>query len=374
MQGLTPPGVRYPAAPPERPLTRIRALIALTSALLAALLLAACGGGGNGEDPQQVLQQTFDNPTSIRSGTFDLDFKIETNGGDNPGSFEAKLGGKFAGQGSDQFPKFDIDASVRAESGSQTLSGSGGLISTGNQAFVNYQGTDYAVPQPLYDEFTTTYAQLQDQSSGGKSTNLLQALNISPGDWLTDLKNDGTEDVEGTKTIHVSGSANVSKLVEDLKTIAQRAGNAVGNVDTQQLDQLNDIVQSGDIDVYSGESDKLLRRFQIHVDLKPPAGTPGAPDSLSVDILLNLADVNKPQTFNAPANAQPLNSLFQSLGINPNQLGDALRGGLGTSGALPESGGSTAAPSASGVQAYEQCLSQASGSAALQKCAALLGQ
>jgi hypothetical protein len=354
-------------------LTRTRALSVLALALACALLVAACGGGGNSQDPQQVLQQTFSNPTSIRSGTFDLDFRLETSGGDNPGSFEAKLGGKFARQGSDKFPKFDIDASVKAEGGSQSLSGSGGLISTGSQAFVKFQGTDYAVPQPLYDEFTATYAQLQGQSNSSKSTNLLQALNISPANWLTDLKNDGTADVEGTKTIHISGSANVSKLVEDVKAIAQRAGSAA-NVNTQQLDQLNNVVQSGDIDVYSGVDDKLLRRFQIHVELKPPAGTPGAPDSLSIDLQLNFADVNKPETFTAPANVQPLNSLFQALGVNPGQLGNALRGGLGTSGALPESGGSTTAPSASGIQGYEHCLQQASGSAELQKCADLLGQ
>jgi hypothetical protein len=354
--------------------TKIRALTALALALACALLVAACGGGGNSEDPQQVLHETFSNPTSIRSGTFDLDFRLETSGGDNPGSLEAKLGGKFAGQGTGQFPKFDIDASVKAEGGSQSLSGTGGLTSTGQAAFLNFQGTDYAVPQQVYDEFTSTYAQLQGQSGSGKSANLLQSLNISPANWLTDLKNEGTADVEGTKTIHISGTANVSKLVEDLKAIAQKAGSALGSVNTQQLDQLNDVVQSGDIDVYSGEDDKLLRRFQIHVDLKPPAGTPGAPDSLSVDIQLNFADVNQPETFSAPANAQPLGDLFQKLGVDPGQLGNALRGGLGTSGALPESGGSTKAPSASGVQAYEQCLSQASGSAELQKCADLLSQ
>ena len=134
------------------------------------------------------------------------------------------------------------------------------------------------MPRQLYDEFTTTYAQLQGQNNG-KSGSLLKALNISPANWLTDLKNDGTEDVEGTKTIHISGSADTSKLVEDLKAIAQRAGSAVGNVNTPQLDQLDSVVQSGDIDVNSGEDDKLLRRFQLDVDLKPPAGTPGAPDS-----------------------------------------------------------------------------------------------
>jgi hypothetical protein len=354
--------------------TRIPALTAAALALALALALAACGGGGNSEDPQQVLQQTFSNPTSIESGTFDLDLKLETSGGENPGTFEAKLGGKFASQGTGRFPKFDIDASVRAESGSQTLSGAGGLTSTGDQAFVSFQGTNYAVPQQLYDEFTTTYAQLQGQNSSTKSGSLLKSLGITPADWIKDLKNDGTEDVEGTKTIHISGSADVPKLVEDLKAIAQRAGSAVGNVNLQQLEQLNGVVQSGDIDVYSGEDDKLLRRFQIHADLKPPPGTPGAPDSLSVEFQINFADVNNPETFTAPASPEPLSSLFQTLGLNPGQLGDALRGGLGSGGALPESGGSTKAPSTSGIQAYEQCLAQASGSAELQKCADLLSQ
>ena len=346
---------------------------ALALALAAALLLAACGGGGNGEDPQQVLHQTFSNPTSIQSGTFDLDFRIETSGGDNPGSLEVKLGGRFQSRPNGQFPEFAFDVSLKGESGSQSFSGTGGLTSTGDQAFVNFQGTDYAVPQQLYDEFVTSYAQLQGQKPS-QGTGLLRRLKISPANWLTDLNNEGTEDVEGTNTIHISGKANVSQIVTDLKTIAEKAGSAVGNVDVGQLDQLNSVIQSGDIDVNSGETDKLLRRLRLSFDLKPPAGTPGAPDSLSFHLQLNLADVNKPQTIHAPANAQPLQSLLQRYGINPGNLGNALRGGVGTSGALPESGGSTTAPSASATQAYQQCLSQASGQAELQRCANLLGR
>src|SRR5262249_33584090 len=201
-----------------------RRVIALALALACALLVAACGGGGGGEDPHQVLDQTFNNPTSIRSGTFDLDFKVETSGGDNPGQLEVKLGGKFEAQQSGQLPRFDVDVSLKAESGSQSFSGSGGLTSTGSQAFVNFQGTEFAGPQQLYDEFTTSYAQLQSRNGRNRSTNPLGALGISPINWITDLKNEGTEDVEGTKTIHISGSANVPKLVDDLKTIALKAG------------------------------------------------------------------------------------------------------------------------------------------------------
>jgi hypothetical protein len=353
-------------------LTRIRAVFVIALALASALLVAACGGG-NDEDPQQVLHETFSNPTSIRSGTFDLDVRIETEGGENPGKLEAKLGGRFQTRDSGQFPLFDFDVSLHGEGGSQSFSGTGGLTSTGDRAFVKFQGTEYAVPQALYEEFVTTYAQLQRQN-GSQGAGLLQDLNIRISDWLTDLKNEGTEDIEGTKTIHISGEANVPKLVEDLKTIARRAGSAAGKINPAEFDQLNNTIESGDIDVNSGEDDKLLRRLQLDFDLKPPEGTPGAPDSVTFFLQLNLADVNGAQTVRGPANAQPLQTLLDRYGIDLGRLGNTLRGGIGTSGALPESGGSTTAPSASASQRYQQCLQQASGVAALQQCAGLLGQ
>jgi hypothetical protein len=342
---------------------------------MAALLLAACGGnGGNDEDPQRVLTETFSNPTPLRSGNFDLDFKIQTHGGENPGTFEVKLGGQFQSQSPDQFPQFDFDVSLRAESGSQTLSGSGGLTATGDRAFVNIQGTEYAVPQQLYDRFTSSYAQLQSQNGSNPQVGLLQRLNIDLARWLTGLKNEGTEDVEGQETIHISGKANVPQIVDDLKTIAQDAGQSLGNVDVSQLDQLNDTLQSGEVDVNTGEADKLLRRLGLAFDLKPPAGTPGAPDSLELHFQLNLADVNTPQNIRAPTSAQPLTAaVLRRFGIDPSLLGGELRGGLGAD-VLPESGGSTTAPSTSATQAYQQCLSEAAGVDELQRCASLLGQ
>jgi hypothetical protein len=339
-----------------------------------ALLVVACGGSGNDEDPEQVLQQTFENPTPIRSGTFDLDVRIETSGGQNPGELEAKLGGKFQSQGPNQLPLFDFDVSLHGEGGSQSFSGNGGLSSTGDQAFVKFQGTEYSVPRGLYDQFVTSYAQLQSESGSKRGSGLLQSLGIDPSNWVTDLSNDGIEDVEGTKTIHISGKADVGKLVKDLKTIARRAGGAAGNVDPAEFDRLNDTIESGEIDVNSGEDDKLLRRLQLDFELKPPEGTPGAPESVDVFFQLNLAVVNQPQTVTALASAPPLKTLLDRYGIDLGNLGSALRGGLGTGGALPESGGTTKPPSSSAILRYQECIQQASGAAALQECAALLGQ
>jgi hypothetical protein len=358
-------------------LTRIRAAIALALALTAAVVIAACGGGGNNENPQQVLTQTFSNPKSITSGTFKFSLNIESSGGTQPGKIEAALGGPFQGE-QGKFPQFKVDADIKAEGGSQNFSGSGGLTSTGDKAFVNFQGTDYEVPQQLFDRFTTTFTQLQDQSQNqSQGSSLLKSLGIDPSSWLTDLSNQGTEDVEGTNTIHISGKADVPKLVADIKTIAQKAPQATGSLTPQQLSQLNGltgIIKSADFDVFSGESDKLLRQFEGKIELTPPPGLPGAPDSVTVDFKLTLTDVNAPQTISAPSNAQPLGTLLQQFGINANQLGGALSGGLGGGGALPQTGGSPTPPSSSSSQAYLQCLSQASGQAALQQCASLLQQ
>jgi hypothetical protein len=355
--------------------TRALVLIAITAAL--ALIVTACGGddGGGDEDPQQVLEATFNNDQSIGSGSFDLSLKVEAEG-DQGGTFEGSIGGPFQSQEA-KLPQFDLDAEIKLDTSSQDFSGSAGLVSTGEGAFVSFQDTDYVVPQELFDQFSTSYEQLQQQSQaqGEQGNDFLQSLGIDPTNWLTDLSNEGTEDVDGTETVHISGQADVPKLVEDIKKIAENAPNVGGQQVTPQqlgqLDQLTSVIESADFDIYSGASDDLLRKLDATIELTPPEGTAGV-QSVAVELSLTISDVNEPQTISAPSGAQPLANLLQQLGIDPSQLGGALRGGLGEGGALPQSGGSQTAPSGGASQAYLQCLQQAQGEDALAECAQLL--
>ncbi len=356
---------------------RIRALIVIALALALGLAVAACGGDddGGGEDPQQVLRDTFNNDQSVDSGSFDLKLKVEAEG-DQGGTFEGSLSGPFQSQ-EGKFPQADLNAEIKLDSSAQDFSGSAGLISTGDGAFVNFQDTDYAVPQELFDQFSTSYEQLQKQSKaqGDQGNNFLNSLGIDPTNWLTDLSNEGTEDVDGTETVHISGQADVPKLVEDIKKIARNApnvGQQVTPAQLGQLDQLTSIIKSADFDIFSGKSDNLLRKLDASLELSPPATTPGAPDSVTLEVSLTISNVNEPQTITAPTGAQPLANLLQQFGIDPSQLGGALRGGLGAGGALPQSGGSQTAPSGGASQAYLQCLQQAKGEAAVTECAQLL--
>lgn len=356
---------------------RTRALILIALALALGLVVAACGGDGDsgGEDPAQVLRDTFNNEQNIDSGSFDLSAKVEAEG-DQGGTFEGTLEGPFQSQ-EVRLPQFELNADIKLDTSAQDFSGSAGLTSTGEGAFVNFQDTDYQVPQELFDQFSTSYEQLQRQSQaqGEEGNSLLKSLDIDPSSWLTDLSNEGTEDVDGTETVHISGQADVPKLVEDIKKIAENAPNVGQEVTPQQLgqlDQLTSVIDSADFDIYSGESDNLLRKLEADLELTPPTGTAGAPDSVTLQVTLTISDVNEPQTISAPSEAQPLANLLQQLGIDQSQLGGALRGGLGAGGALPQSGGSQAAPSGGASQAYLQCLQQAQGEDALGECAELL--
>ena len=109
---------------------------------------------------------------------------------------------------------------------------------------------------------------------------LLGALGINPGDWLTDLENEGTEDVAGTDTIRISATADVPKLADDLKKIAENAGTTAAGVDISQLDRLEEVIQRADFEVFSGEEDRILRRLEGRIELEPGDSAPGAPDSV----------------------------------------------------------------------------------------------
>ncbi len=362
-------------------MSRFRFLIVLATTIVAALALAACGGGDGGggdEDPQEVLNATFEGGKTVESGVFDVGVEVKSEGGETAGTLEASLGGPFQSE-EGAFPQFDIDAEAKLDSEDQDFSGEAGLTSTGDGAFVGFQGTEYEVPKEAFDQFAQTFTQLQAQTekqSQGEG-GVLGSLGINPTNWLTDLNNDGDEEVEGAETIHISGQADVDKLVGDLRTIAEKAPAAAGQEVTPdqlaQLDALTGIIESADFDIYTGKDDDLLRKLEANLSLAPPEAE-GSPDAVDVKFTITLSDVNEPQEIAAPSGAEPLDQLLSQFGLDTGSLGglgSALGGASGTGGA-PEAGGSPAAPGDDAAAAYLECIGSAEGEAALEQCDALL--
>jgi hypothetical protein len=359
-------------------LTRIRTRIAaIAFASLLPVTIAACGGGSSAtssESPQQVLHQTFSNPKSITSGKLDLSLTGNVQGSQSA-SFSASVAGPFAsGGGAGTLPQFDLTGKISGSGpGTPSISFEGGLVFTKNAAYVEYQGTAYKLPSQLFSQFKAIASQSAASSNGsgpGLGT-ILSNAGVKPSHWFTNLSNEGTADVAGTTTDHISGDVDVAKVASDLQKLSQLGQGIPGQAQTlspSQLSKLKQSVKSAHVDIYSGQSDHLLRKLAVSLDIAPPGGGSGGVSGVSIDLSLTLSELNQPQTISAPANAQPVPRSFLQQLQGLGSLGAASSIGGGTAGNGSPSGGLSAGTNAK-ERAYTKCLLQASGkSAAINKC------
>ena len=343
-----------------RPLSPSRfRILFLLAALLSLAAFAACGGddgGASDEDPQQVLDRTFSADNDIESADLDASLEIDVTG-DGGGQFTANLSGPIDG-GGEGTPSFDLTAEISGEGGGDSIDFEGSAISTGDAGYITYEGTAYELDSRTFGLVQQIFAGASQQQDEEQASDLPDVRS-----FLTDVSNEGTEDVEGTETVHVSGAVDIEKLVDTLLPFAERANQLGGLGATAQipspaeLDQLNELVRSATFDVYSGADDDLLRRFVIDLELQEPRGEGTA--TIGLDI--TLGGVNETQEVEAPADAEPLANLLSELGVDPGGLG-AL-GGLGGAGG---GGGGGAAPGQTSDSL--ECLQQAETPAEIQEC------
>jgi hypothetical protein len=363
-------------------LTRLHVLLSVSIAILVAALLAGCDlfdGDGDGEDPQQVLEQTFSGDTQVDSAVIDV--TLTASAGD-AGSLDASIDGPVQGV-EGEFPQFDLAASVNAEGAGQSFDFEGGVTSTGDAGFVNYQGTDYEVPSDVFNSFSQAYQQSAAQQEGQAGASFQeqceQAIEQAGGDaaacdidfagWLTNLQNEGGEDVEGTETTHISGDADISQIVEDLRTLASSVPGGE-QIPTEQLQQVTDAVTEASIDVFSGTDDRILRRLELALTIEPPEQAAAVPvESVNVDFSVTLSEVNEEQTVDAPTDTRPLSELLDQLGIS-GLLGQGLGGpSLGGLPSVPETGsGGTGGAN----EEYLNCVAEAKTPDEFQACSETL--
>jgi hypothetical protein len=356
-------------------LTRTRSLFA--AALLALAVpaaIAGCGDDGGDEDPQEVIDATFNNEEQVSSGV--LDISIDASAGDQ-GSFTASLSGPFQGDPDNPtaLPQLDWDASLSGEGAGQSVDFEGGLVVSEDNAFVEYGGETYEVGAETFSQFKdaaeASAAQAEESTEGEDAAASFQegceqAIEAQGGDpaacdfdlssWFTDLTNEGTEEAGGTDSVHVSGNVDVAAMLDDLAGLATSVPTAQGQVDQAQIDQAAEAISEASFDLYSGADDDLLRKLDLNVSIDPSAvesATPVPVESVDFGVSLEISDVNEEQTIEAPADAQPIEDLLGQFG-GLGGLG-GLGGGLG--GTTPDLGGGGAGGGNS--DAYLECIADA---------------
>lgn len=322
--------------------TKPRYLVYVLALILSVGLIAAgCGDddGGSGdtsEDPQAILEQTFNNDEMIESGVLDLSVQGEAEGAEG-GSVDLSLSGPFANNGSDELPTLDWSLELSVDGGPQQIDFSGGLVIVDGKAFVNYQDTDYEIDEATLEALK----QQADQSSGGEGQQSLERYGVDPIDWFTNLANEGTEDLDGTETIHISGDLDIAKVVEDFVSIAEQTGQA-GQVDSAELDQVTEAFEEASFDLFTTAEDKQLRKLDGTLALTPPDGSGDGVDQVDLTFSIAITDVGTEPDVSAPEDARPIGELFGELG------GLGALGGLGGGGTPPGDSGdepATEAPS-----------------------------
>jgi hypothetical protein len=356
-----------------------RAALTLSLLAVAALLaLTGCGGGGGSTNARALIDKAF--KSSIGSADVNLNIQAKVNGvATLQQPISLKIAGPYKSNGKGKLPSFNWNVSVGG--GGQALSA--GLISTGDNAFVNFQGTAYEVG-------AAQVAKLNQQPGSGKT---LKDFGIDPQGWVKNPQDKGSENVDGVDTTHVGADLDIAKMFTDFNKTIQQAGSvssvAPSQLTPDQISKIEQVVQNPKFDIFVGKSDNKIRRLSVSIDFQIPSsaqaqfqGATGGTLSFSIDY----TKVGEPVTVTAPPNPHPIAELqqqFSGLGAGLSGLGGSGSSGSGGSGGSSGGGSSGSGGSSSGsgsgptpaqFQKYSQCVTKAnpSDTAAIQKCTQLL--
>ena len=380
-------------------LNRFRTLIVASALALGITAgIAGCGGDDSSDvDPQTVIDDTFSNDETVSSGDLSLSISGSAEG-EQGGSFDASLSGPFQGDPDNpaSIPQLDWTGALDFEAAGTSMSFEGGLTVTEDNAYVEYGGTAYEVGTETFTQFkelAESAAAEQTESTEGQSFGELftqgcetqlqaqgasdtSACDIDFTSWLGELENEGTEDIEGTDAVHISGEVDVEQMITDLVELGTAVPNAGAAAPTEeQLQQVTDAVSEASFDLYSGTDDDILRGLDFTVAIDPsaiPDAEAAGVESVDVGFEMRLGGVNEEQEISGPSDAQPIEDLLGQFGIDPSALG-----GLGGLGALPGapgagSGSSGGTGGAQDPNAYLDCVGEATTSEEINACASEL--
>ena len=251
-----------------------------------------------------------------------------------------KLTGPFESRGQNKVPKLDWDVNVSGAG--QTFTGS--IISTGDNAFVGFQGQNYEVGTEAVKQFEQQAAQQQQQQGLTPAQ-----LGIDPASWVKDAKEDGEEDVAGTKTTKITGGLDIEKMLNDLNGAIDKAGPAMGQnaqkLTPEQINQVKQVVKDPTFEAFVAE-DKTLRRLSRDDQLHDPRGAAPAGQRRHRRQREVLDPVRERRPARAGRGARPTRRPLSEL---QQQIQSGGLGGIGGSGSQdPGSGGSGGSGSGSG--------------------------
>jgi len=304
-------------------------LLTIIATLALAAVGAGCGGdgGGGSDEAEALLEKAFEK--NVDSADLKIDVKADLEGVQQlDGPLSLTIDGPYKSQGKKKLPLFDWDINV--EGGGQSFAG--GLVVTADNAFVEFQGTNYEVGTELFQRFAS---QIEQQSTPGPQN--LKALGVDPASWLSEPEVEDGDDIGGDSTQVVTGDVDVERVVKDIYDLVQspaikqqleaqgQAAPEIKEPSQEQLDKVKDAIENLRFEANVDEND-VLRRVFVDAEFKVPEGADAGSlqgGKVSFEFVLN--EVGNDPTIEAPEGARPLSELTQRFGLQ----------GLGGGGVTP---------------------------------------
>jgi hypothetical protein len=218
-----------------------------------------------------------------------------------------KTSGAFELGGPKEMPKVDIQISARVKS--MKLNATGGFVTTGDRAWFTRGETGYVVPQDAWSKI------VKGRESGTASLDKSDSTEWNPGAWVTNVKSQGTEQMDGVEVTHLTADVNSAKMLTELvKTWSDTAPLPGAE---QRLRQGG--FRGGQLEVWVGD-DKIMRRASLEM-----SGPGNGGRRVNAALNFEFSDVNKPQSITRPAkvkNAMPSGTF--------GQLANGLVAGIGS--------------------------------------------
>ncbi len=381
-------------------LSRIRIFALLATIAALGVAFAACGGSsdsGSSEDPQKVIDEAT--LEGVESGEVELKLNVNAEG-EEGGKVNVALSGPFQAGAKGELPEADMEISAKGDAGGQDIDFEGGVTLLPDRAYIGYEGSEYEVDPTTFGFVKSGFEQAEQESQGeGAEGEACQeaAAGLEISDFIEDLKNEGGVDVNGTQTTKISGNLDVGGAIDQIIKLTENPAcakqfEAAGPLPLGELEkaktELTKAVKTAHAEVYVGEDDGIVRKLVADLTVEPE----GSNEKVELEFELTLSGVNEKQTISAPANAKPLEELFEQLGVNPLELLQGVQSGGGIGGLLegveggsmggtssegsestPEGGSlSEGIPSGKQSQAFLKCLQGAETPTEIQKCASLM--
>lgn len=269
---------------------RVMLMVCALAAL--AVAISACGS-----KEASIVDRAFKNHIDSAQVTFRV---MVQQGAKKAQAFTVQ--GPFKNNGTGQIPSFDLQVNAADQF-------KGELISSGKDLFVRYQGETYDVGQDKVAQFQKQMAAKSKQQGQVDSVSDFGKLGIDLSKWFpqTSVKQDSQ--AAGVPTTRVSGRLDISRALADFAKLLRKPQfksqiGGAGQITDAQVHQIAALISDPRFALDVGRADGKLRQITANATIKGRA---------KLAMLLQLRDVDKPVTIDAPSSGRPIQELLQKI-------------------------------------------------------------